>query len=116
MTYIDGYLVPVPSRNKGVYRDLAKKAAAIFKEYGATRVVECWGDEVPDGKVTDFKMAVKATPEEAVVFSWVEWPSKELRDEGMKKVTADPRMKPSGDMPFSGERMIYGGFASIVEE
>lgn len=116
MSYVDGYLVPVPSRNKGAYRDLASKAAAVFKEYGATRVVECWGDEVPDGKVTDFKMAVKATPDEVVVFSWVEWPSKQVRDEGMKKVMADPRMRPGGDMPFSGERMIFGGFAPFVNE
>jgi uncharacterized protein YbaA (DUF1428 family) len=95
---------------------LASNAAAMFKEYGATRVVECWGDEVPDGKVTDFKMAVKATPDEVVVFSWVEWPSKQVRDEGMKKFMADPRMKRGGDMPFSGERMIFGGFVPIVNE
>lgn len=116
MSYIDGYLVPVPSRNKSAYREMASLAAGVFKEYGATRVVECWGDEIPDGKVTDFKMAVKATPDEGVVFSWVEWPSKQVRDEGMKKFMADPRMKPAGDMPFSGERMIFGGFAPIVDE
>lgn len=115
MTYIDGYLVPVPSRNKAAYKDLATRAAAVFKEYGATRVVECWGDEVPDGKVTDFKMAVKATSDEVVIFSWVEWPSKETRDAGMQKIMSDPRMKPDGNMPFSGERMIYGGFAPLVD-
>ena len=116
MGYADGFLVPVPAANKEAYRALAAKAAAVFKEYGATRVVEAWGDDVPDGKVTDFKGAVKATPDEKVVYSWIEWPSKEARAEGWQKVMADPRMKPDHDaMPFDGQRMIYGGFAPILE-
>ncbi len=116
MGYADGYLVPVPAGNKEAYRDLAVKAAAIFKEYGATRVVEAWGDDVPDGKVTDYKRAVKATGDEKVVYSWVEWPSKGARDEGWKKVMADPRMQPDKDnMPFDGKRMIYGGFTPILD-
>ena len=115
MKYIDGYLVPVPADKQEEYRETAAKAALIFKEFGATRVVECWGDEVPDGKVTDFKRAVKAEQDERVVFSWVEWPTKQMRDEGMKKVMADPRMK-MDDMPFDGQRMIYGGFTPIVDE
>ncbi|MBA3564349.1 MAG: DUF1428 domain-containing protein [Gammaproteobacteria bacterium] len=116
MGYADGYLVPVPAGNKAAYRDMARKAAAIFKEYGATRVVEAWGDDVPDGKVTDYRGAVKATGDEKVVYSWVEWPSKEARDEGWKKVMADPRMQPDKDnMPFDGQRMIYGGFAPILD-
>ncbi|WP_119459784.1 DUF1428 domain-containing protein [Rhodospirillaceae bacterium SYSU D60014] len=116
MGYADGFLLPVPAGNKDAYQDMATKAAAVFKEYGATRVVEAWGDDVPDGKVTDFKGAVKATGEEKVVYSWIEWPSKEVRDEGWKKVMADPRMQPDKDnMPFDGRRMIYGGFAPILD-
>ncbi|MDQ3140563.1 MAG: DUF1428 domain-containing protein [Pseudomonadota bacterium] len=114
--YMDGYLVPVPSANKDAYRAMAETAAAVFKEHGATRVVEAWGDDVPDGKVTDHKRAVQATGEENVVFSWVEWPSKEARVAGWEKVMADERMKPDPDnMPFDGKRMIYGGFAPIVD-
>ena len=111
MGYADGYLVPVPVGNKDAYRAMAAKAAAVFKDHGATRVVEAWGDDVPDGKVTDYKGAVKATGEEKVVYSWVEWPSKEARVEGWKKVMADPRMQSDrNEMPFDGQRMIYGGF------
>lgn len=117
MSYIDGFVVPVPADNKAAYQAVAAKAALLFKEFGATRVVECWGDDVPDGKVTDFKGAVKAEPGEAVVFSWIEWPSKAARDEGMKRVMADPRMKMKPeDMPFNGQRMIFGGFAPLVDE
>ncbi|TAJ35727.1 MAG: DUF1428 domain-containing protein [Reyranella sp.] len=112
--YVDGYLVPVPAGNKEAHREMAAKAAALFKEFGATRVVEAWGDDVPDGKVTDFKGAVKATPDEKIVYSWVEWPSKAVRDEGWKKMMADERMK-NHDMPFDGKRMIYGGFAPILD-
>ena len=112
--YVDGYLVPVPAGNKEAYRKAAMKAAALFKEFGAVRVVEAWGDEVPDGKVTDFKGAVKATPDEKVVYSWVEWPSKAVRDEGWKKMMADQRMQ-NHSMPFDGKRMVYGGFAPIVD-
>jgi uncharacterized protein YbaA (DUF1428 family) len=116
MGYADGFLVPVPAGNKGAYRDMAAKMAAVFKEYGATRVVEAWGDDVPDGKVTDYKGAVKAKGDEKVVYSWIEWPSKQARDEAWKKMMADPRMQPDkNNMPFDGQRMIYGGFAPIVD-
>ena len=115
MSYFDGYLVPVPAGNKELYRGQAAKAAAVFKEHGAARVVECWGDDVPDGKVTDFKRAVQAKDDEVVVFSWVEWPSKEARDAGMRKVMEDPRMSMK-NMPFDGQRMIFGGFAPLVEQ
>ena len=113
MTYVDGFVVPVPARNRDAYRAAAAKAAAIFKEYGAIRLVECWGDDVPDGKVTDFKRAVDAQAGETVVFSWIEWPSKAARDEGSRKVISDPRL--SMDMPFDGKRMIYGGFAVMLD-
>jgi len=114
MTYIDGFVVPVPAGRKEDYRKMAEKAAPIFKEYGALKIVECWGDDVPHGKVTDFYGAVKAEPGETIVFSWIVWPSKEARNEGSKKLMADPRMKPS-DMPFDGKRMIYGGFELMLE-
>lgn len=114
MSYVDGFVVPVPADAKEAYRKVCAEAAAIFREYGATRVVECWTDDVPDGKVTDFKGAVKATPAEIVVFSWVEWPSKEARERGHQKVMADPRMKPT-DCPFDGKRMIFGGFEVLLD-
>jgi uncharacterized protein YbaA (DUF1428 family) len=115
--YVDGYLVPVPNDKKEAYLAAAQKAAQVFKDHGAIRVVEAWGDDVPDGKVTDYKGAVKATADENIVYSWVEWPSKQARDEGWKKVMADQRMQPGqNSMPFDGKRMIYGGFKPIVEE
>ena len=114
MSYIDGFVVPVPAGNKDAYRAGAAKAWALFKEWGATRQVECWGDDVPDGKVTDFKRAVDAKDGETVVFSWIEWPSKEVRDKGSKAMMEDPEMKDM-DMPFDGKRMIYGGFATLLD-
>jgi uncharacterized protein YbaA (DUF1428 family) len=114
--YTDGFVVPVPAGKRDAYRDMAAKAAAIFREFGAVRVVEGWGDDVPDGKVTDFRRAVKAETGENVVYSWIEWPSKAARDEGWAKVMADPRMKPDhANMPFDGKRMFWGGFAPMID-
>jgi len=116
MGYADGYLLAVPNGNKEAYREMASKAAEVFQEYGATRIVEAWGDDVPDGKVTDFRGAVQAREGEIVVFSWVEWPSKQARDEAWPKIMEDERMKPDHEnMPFDGKRMIYGGFAPLVD-
>ncbi len=115
MSYVDGFLIPVPTDNKQAFREMAEKAAAVFCRHGALRVVEAWGDDVPHGKTTDFHMAVKAAASETVVFAWIEWPSKAVRDEGMKKVMADEGMKPEADMPFDGRRMIFGGFATIID-
>jgi uncharacterized protein YbaA (DUF1428 family) len=117
MSYIDGFVVPVPRDKRDAYKTSAAKAWSMMKEFGATRHVECWGDDVPDGKTTDFKRAVKAEPGETVVFSWVEYPSKAVRDEASKKMQNDPRMKEMGEnMPFDGKRMIYGGFTPIFDE
>jgi uncharacterized protein YbaA (DUF1428 family) len=116
MTYVEGFVAAVPAANKEAYAKHAAGAAPLFKEFGATRMVEAWGDEVPDGEITDYKGAVKAIGDEIVVYSWVEWPSREVRNEGWKKIMADPRMKPDKDnMPFDGQRMIYGGFATILD-
>jgi uncharacterized protein YbaA (DUF1428 family) len=115
MSYIDGYVVPVPVGNKAAYKAMAEKTLVMFKEFGAIRVVECWGDEVPDGKVTDFKGAVKAEGDEVVVFSWVEWPDMATRDAGQKKFMEDPRMAEMAAAPFDGKRMIYGGFTVLLE-
>jgi len=116
MSYVDGFLAAVPVANREGYSKHARDSAALFKEYGALRIVECWADDVPEGKVTSFPMAVKLEPEEAVIFSWIEWPSKEARDAAWAKIMADPRMQAgSNPMPFDGKRMIYGGFAPLLD-
>jgi len=117
MSYVEGFVIPVPAANKQAYRAHAAKAVPYFKELGATRIVECWGDDVPDGKVTDFRRSVKATDDEVVVFGWIEYPSKKVRDEASEKMRNDPRMKEMGaDMPFDGKRMILGGFATLLDK
>ncbi len=113
--YADGYVLPVPHAKKDAYIKMAKKAAPIFREYGATRVVEAWGDDIKDGKVTDYKKAVKAEEGENVVFSYVEWPDKKTRDDAWEKIMKDERMQPDGEMPFDGQRMFWGGFETIVD-
>ena len=110
MSYIDGFVAAVPTANRESFRKHAADAAAVFKENGALKVVECWGDDVPDGKVTSFPMAVKCEAGETVVFSWIVWPSREARNAGMERIMADPRMQPDANpMPFDGKRLIYGG-------
>lgn len=120
MTYIDGFVIAVPKANRQKFIDHASHADPFFIEMGATRVIECWGDDVPAGEHTDFRMAVKATEDEEVVFSWIEWPDKATRDAGMATMMAedfdDPRLsKEHNPMPFDGMRMIFGGFAPVVE-
>jgi uncharacterized protein YbaA (DUF1428 family) len=115
MSYIEGLVLAVPATKKDAYRDFASRASELFKEYGATRVVECWGDDVPDGKVTDFKRAVRAEPGETVVFSWIEYPDKAVRDAAVAKMMSDSRMRELGAMPFDGKRMIMGGFATLLD-
>ena len=117
MTYIDGFVAPIlAGTTREAYVAFAAKAAPIFKDHGATRVVEGWGDDVPDGTLTDFRRAVQASEGETVVFSWIEWPDRATRDAGMKKVMEDPRMQPGAEpMPFDGKRLIFGGFACLLD-
>jgi uncharacterized protein YbaA (DUF1428 family) len=116
MKYVEGFVAAVPAANKQAFLKHAAEAAPLFKEFGATRVVECWGDDVPVGKVTDFRSAGQAKDVEVVVYSWIEYPSKEVRDAAYQKMMADPRMKDMGAaMPFEGKRMIFGGFAPILD-
>jgi uncharacterized protein YbaA (DUF1428 family) len=112
MGYIDGLVIPVPEGNKQAFVASAQKMTALLKRLGATRVVDCWGSDVRDGKVTDFKRAVAAQAGETVAFSWVEWPSKEARDKANKALMDDPEMKKM-DMPFDGKRMIFAGFEVV---
>ena len=114
MSYIEGFVTAVPRANKDAFRQHASGYAGLMKEFGATRQVEAWGDDIPDGKLTDFKRAVQAKDNETVVFSWVEWPDKATRDAAMEKFRNDPRMVPH-DMPFDGKRMIFGGFVPALE-
>ncbi|MBM3487957.1 MAG: DUF1428 domain-containing protein [Alphaproteobacteria bacterium] len=116
MAYVDGFLLAVPTANKEAYRTHAADAAIVFKEHGAVRVVECWGDDVPVGRIKSMHTAVMRKPDETVVFSWIVWPDKATRDAGMAKVFADSRLQPDRNpMPFDGTRMIFGGFEMIVE-
>ena len=117
MTYFEGFVVAVPKANKEAYRKHAAGAAPIFHELGVTRHFEAWGDDLPDGKVTDFRKAVDARDDEDIVFAWFEYPDKATRDSVNEKMRSDPRMEQMGkDMPFDAKRMIYGGFDAIVEE
>lgn len=117
MTYVEGFVVAVPTANKDAYRKHAADAAPLFKEFGAKRMIEAWGDDVPDGKVNDFKGAVQAKPDETVVFSWFEYPDRATRDAANEKIMSDPRMKEMGaSMPFDGKRMLVGGFEAILDD
>jgi uncharacterized protein YbaA (DUF1428 family) len=124
MAYIDGFVIACPQANKQKFIDHANTADSMFIEMGALRVVECWGDDIPEGTTTDFRMAVKAEPDEAVLFSWIEWPDKDTRDAAMAKMTemmndpskVDPRMDPAKNpMPFDGKRLIFGGFTPVLD-
>ena len=113
MTYIDGFVIAVETARKQEFLDHAKAIDSLFLEFGALRVVECWGEDVPVGKLTDFRRAVQATEDESVVFSWIEWPDKATRDAGSVRMETDERM--AGPIPFDGKRMIFGGFAQVFE-
>jgi uncharacterized protein YbaA (DUF1428 family) len=113
--YIDGWVVPVPRANREAYRELAARNANFFREYGATRLVEAFGDDVPKGEITDFYRAIKAEDGESPVFAFIEWPDKATRDAAWPKIMADERMRPEGEMPFNGQRMFWGGFEKILD-
>ncbi|MGJ3231855.1 MAG: DUF1428 domain-containing protein [Oceanicaulis sp.] len=114
MAYIDGVLLPVPATRKEDYRAHALKAAEVFKRHGALKIVECWGDDLPEGKLNSMHTAVMREGEETVVFNWIMWPSKEARDAAWPEIMEDPEMD-GMEMPFDGKRMIYGGFEVLFE-
>ena len=118
MAYIDGFVLAVPTASKDKFIAHANQGNSVFIEQGATRAWECWGDDVPDGKLTDFRRAVQAKEDETVVFSWIEWPDKATRDACFAKMEelmkTDPRMR-DNPMPFDGKRMIFGGFVPVVQ-
>ena len=114
-SYIDGFVVPVPHGKRDAYRELAAKMAKVFRQNGATHVIEAFGDDVPKGEVTDFYRAVKAEEDEGVVFSFIEWPDKATRDTAWKVIMEDESLRPQGEMPFNGQRMFWGGFEKIVD-
>jgi uncharacterized protein YbaA (DUF1428 family) len=116
MSYVEGYLIPVPADKEEAYRRQAEAAAPLFLDLGATRVVETWENDVPDGTQTDFRKAVKAEANEKIVFSWIVYPDKATRDAAHKAMTDDPRFEALGEMPFDGKRMIFGGFETIVDQ
>ncbi len=117
MSYVDGYVIAVPTANKQAYKKTSLITSDVLRECGALKLVECWGDDVPEGKLTSFPMAVKLEPNETVVFSWVVWPDRQARDRGTEQAMADPRMQPGTKaMPYDGTRMIYGGFEVLIDE
>lgn len=116
MTYVDGFVIPVARDKREEFIAHAQMADGMMLEFGALRIVECWEDDVPDGKHTDFRRAVDVKEGEVVVFSWIEWPDKNTRDKAFAAMMADPRMDPAKyPIPFDGKRMIVGGFLPIVE-
>lgn len=116
MDYVDGFILAVPTANKEAYRIYSEKSSVLFKEHGALKIVECWADDVQPGKLTSFPQAVICKEDETVVFSWMTWPSKEIRDAAWEKIMADPRFASEAlPMPFDGKRLIYGGFQKLVE-
>lgn len=112
-TYVDGFVVAVPTARKETYVAFCQQMAALFKDYGALEVVDCWGDDVPPGKLTSFPLAVKAEADETVCFGYTTWPSREARQVAWQQIESDPRMTAAGNPPFDGKRMIYGGFEKI---
>ncbi len=115
MSYVDGFVLAVPKEKFAEYQLIAREAGEVWKEHGALAYVECIGDDVPYGELTSFPRAVQAKDDEVVVFSWIIYASREARDEIMRKVMADPRLKGPADMPFDTKRLIYGGFKVFLE-
>ncbi len=117
MTYVEGFLTPVPTANKDAYLRHAQEAAPVLKELGVVRMVEAWGDDVPRGTLTDLWMAVDAQADESVLFSWFEYPDRATRDATSDSLMKDPRLAGMmNEMPFDARRMIYGGFERLAIE
>jgi len=116
MAYFHGFVIPVPAANRAAFIEHSTKTTALMREFGASRVVDAWGDDVPDGKINDFKMAVQATAEETVCFGWMEYSDRAACDAAVQKIMTDPRMQAIGDMPFDGKRMIFGSFEPLLDE
>ena len=115
MSYIDGFVLAVATADREKYRQFAAEVAPLFKAHGALEIVECWGDDVPDGELTSFPKAVQCGADETVVFSWIIWPSREVREKGMEKLVADPLMQHGAmEVPFDGKRMIMGSFEELL--
>lgn len=117
MAYVTGFLAPVPTARKEDYRKHAESAWPMFERYGALAMRECWGVDVPDGKVTSFPMAVKKEDDETVVFSWIEWPDKDAADRcfrAMEAGEAGEEMASMQEMPFDGMRLMWGGFEDLL--
>ena len=114
MTYVTGFLTPVPTANKERYIKSAADGWEMFKKYGALEMVEAWGDNIEEGKTTDFKRAVKLEEGEQVVFSWILWPDRATADAAWEKMQNDPAMA-EFDMPFDGKRMMWGGFEPVFK-
>jgi uncharacterized protein YbaA (DUF1428 family) len=113
--YVDAFVVAVPNAQRAAYIALAQRAETVFRRHGAVDYIECWGEDVPEGKLTSFPMAVKCEPGESVIVSWIVWPSKTARDAGNALAMADPDLNDSmKDAPFDTRRMIFGGFERIV--
>lgn len=116
MKYVDAFVAPVPAANREQYMEHRNIVAAIFKEHGATSYVECWGDDLPDGEITSFPLAVKRSADETVCLGWAVWPSRDFCDQTMRKLMRDERLSPANcPLPFDCKRLIFGGFEVIVD-
>ena len=117
MSYVDAFVTAVPTANREAYIEHAEAAGRVFRENGALAYLECWGDDIPDGELTSFPLAVKCADDETVCLGWALWPSRAARDAAMPKIMRDERMQAGADsMPFDGMRLIYGGFEVVVEQ
>lgn len=111
--YVAGFVIPVPEEKMEAYRKWAENGAALFREYGCIEIVDCWEDNVPRGKTTDFRRAVDAKDGEKIVFSWQVWPDKATLDAAEAKMHEDERFEISGEIPFDPKRLILGCFKPV---
>jgi uncharacterized protein YbaA (DUF1428 family) len=114
MSYLDIFVAAVPTARKDDYLAFTARTHELILSFGATEVLDYWGDDIPEGETTSFPMAVACDADETVASGWIVWPSKEVRDAGMARMMSDPEMAKL-DMPFDGRRMIFGGFVPLLE-